>query len=59
MAQAGAPEGSGISRRLWEDSLDDVYESLHHPFVRALAAGTLPKCAVAILQCAAHGNVCP
>lgn len=42
--EAGAPTGTGIARQLWEDAQQDVQRCLHHPFVRALGAGTLPKC---------------
>lgn len=43
MTEEGAPSGTGVSRRLWEDAADEVQASLHHPFVRALGLGTLPK----------------
>lgn len=42
--EAGAPTRAGISRQLWQDAQQDVQNCLHHPFVRALGAGTLPKC---------------
>lgn len=41
---AGAPTRAGISRQLWQDAQQDIQNCLHHPFVRALGAGTLPKC---------------
>ena len=34
-----------LSQRLWEDSHEGAVACLFHPFVRALAAGTLPRCA--------------
>jgi hypothetical protein len=43
-SEAGAPTRAGISRQLWEDAQQDIQNCLHHPFVRALGAGTLPKC---------------
>ena len=44
MSEAGAPPvGYSLSRRLWEAALPEVYTSLHHPFVRALADGSLSR----------------
>jgi hypothetical protein len=51
MAHASDPDGGGLpvpggaSERLWQDSLEEVYRALHHPFVIALGHGDLPKCA--------------
>lgn len=39
-------EGSPISRQLWDDALELAFLSLHNPFVRHLADGTLPRCGV-------------
>jgi hypothetical protein len=50
--EAGAPTGDGISRQLWLDAQPDIQACLHHPFVRALGAGTLPKCdPMTLLHC--------
>ena len=46
MAQPGTPStSSGVCQRLWsnEEVQASVMKSLHHPFVRALAAGSLPR----------------
>lgn len=39
----GLPVPGGLSERLWNDSQAEVQQCLHHPFVAALAAGTLPR----------------
>lgn len=41
---SGLPVPGGLSERLWNDTQAEVQQSLHHPFVTALAAGTLPRC---------------
>lgn len=45
-ALTGEPEseGSPISRQLWDDALQLAFLSLHNPFVRHLADGTLSRC---------------
>lgn len=39
----GLPVPGGLSEQLWHDSQVEVKQCLHHPFVAALAAGTLPR----------------
>lgn len=39
----GHPEFGGISERLWKDTSRYWAQALHHPFVAALANGTLDK----------------
>lgn len=42
--QNGEPcSGSGVSGQLWSASQPEVYRALYHPFVRALADGSLPR----------------
>jgi hypothetical protein len=36
------PLPGGLSARLWRDTQAQVLQALHHPFVTALAHGTLP-----------------
>jgi hypothetical protein len=40
---SGLPVPGGLSERLWYDTQAEVMEALHHPFVQALAAGTLDR----------------
>lgn len=40
---AGLPFPGGLSEQLWNDAQVLVLQCLHHPFVAALAAGTLPR----------------
>ncbi|KAK9829096.1 hypothetical protein WJX72_003863 [[Myrmecia] bisecta] len=40
---AGLPISGGISEQLWRDSSKEVFAALHHPFVKGVASGTLPK----------------
>jgi hypothetical protein len=40
---SGLPIRGGLSERLWDDTQAEVMEALHHPFVQALAAGTLDR----------------
>jgi hypothetical protein len=40
---SGLPVPGGLSERLWSDTQAEVMEALHHPFVQALAAGTLDR----------------
>ena len=45
-SEMGTPSTScGVCQRLWKDEhvSTSVMKSLHHPFVRALAAGSLPR----------------
>lgn len=42
MAASGLPVGNAVSRQLWEDCHPEAEQSLFHPFVQALARGTLP-----------------
>lgn len=42
---SGLPVPGGLSERLWLDTQPEVMEALHHPFVQALAAGTLDRSA--------------
>lgn len=39
----GLPVGRGLSRRMWDANAMSAWRALHHPFVRALADGTLPR----------------
>ena len=32
-----------ISEALWQDSREEILKALHHPFVRQLGAGSLPR----------------
>ena len=40
---SGLPILGGLSEQLWSDAQVPVQQCLHHPFVAALAAGTLPR----------------
>eukprot|EP00882_Tetradesmus_deserticola_P020063 GHRQ01021618.1.p1 GENE.GHRQ01021618.1~~GHRQ01021618.1.p1 ORF type:complete len:202 (+),score=94.11 GHRQ01021618.1:127-732(+) len=40
---SGLPVPDGLSELLWHDTQAEVMEALHHPFVQALAAGTLDR----------------
>jgi hypothetical protein len=43
---AGIPVGDGLGARLWRAAEAVAMESLHSPFVTAMAQGTLPRCVV-------------
>ena len=43
MTDQGLPESSGLSLQLWQGCQAQVAVCLYDPFVRALAAGTLPR----------------
>ena len=48
----GVPSPScGVSRQLWLESQELVSECLYHPFMLALAQGTLNRCAMPCLKC--------
>lgn len=71
----GVPSPKTASARLWGDQevQHTILRALHHPFVRALAAGDLPRCAPAwlplvaalkeagqtVVQAALEGPPCP
>lgn len=40
---SGLPIPGGLSEQLWSDAQVPVQQCLQHPFVTALAAGTLPR----------------
>jgi thiaminase (transcriptional activator TenA) len=40
---SGLPTSTGTSRVLWEANAGSAWRALHHPFVRALADGSLPR----------------
>lgn len=40
---SGLPVPGGVSEQLWDDCQQEAQESLQHPFVLALAQGTLDR----------------
>lgn len=41
--KSGLPKPGGLARQLWDEASPIAFESLHCPFVIAMAQGTLPK----------------
>jgi hypothetical protein len=40
---SGLPVPGGLSERLWADCQQQALEALHHPFITALASGTMNR----------------
>ena len=43
-----------VSESLWQDSRKDILRALHHPFIRQLGDGSLPRHALPLLFWKGH-----
>lgn len=44
-------EAQSLAESLWQDSRKEILQALHHPFVRQLGDGTLPRFILCFYSC--------